>query len=449
MSIFKSYDIRGIYNEEWNKELAYRIGFFLPSLLKADEILIGRDSRESSAEIFSYLSKGIMAAGGNVCDIGLCCTPAVYFATSFYNLGGSVMITASHNPPQYNGLKISARESIPVGYGSGLEKLEEFALSSTPATSVAERGSLRSLDIRKSYIAHLAPYKKGIGAIKAVIDCSDGMAGVFIHDVIRDLPGEIITMYDTPDGTFPHHEPNPLDERNLSSLKIKTLKEKADLGICFDGDADRVIFIDEAGNFISPDLITALLGIYFFKYTGSKENLGSAVTYDVRSSRSVVEFIDSLGGKPVICRVGHSHAKKLLRKTGGIFGGELAGHYYFRDNFFCDSAMIAALIVLNILTREGIPISQLMAGISKYHFSGELNFTVNDKDRIINSISNDYRHGRSTTIDGIRIDFTTWWFSLRKSNTEPYLRLVVEAESAAELKRTTNELKEKIKLYDS
>lgn len=449
MSIFKSYDIRGIYNEEWNKELAYRIGFFLPSLLKADEILIGRDIRESSDEIFSYLSKGIMAAGGNVCDIGLCCTPAVYFATSFYNLGGSVMITASHNPPQYNGLKISARESIPVGYGSGLEKLEEFALSSTPATPVAERGSLRSLDIRKSYIAHLAPYKKGIGAIKAVIDCSDGMAGVFIHDVIRDLPGEIITMYDTPDGTFPHHEPNPLDERNLSSLKIKTLKEKADLGICFDGDADRVMFIDEAGNFISPDLITALLGIYFFKYTGSKENLGSAVTYDVRSSRSVVEFIDSLGGKPVICRVGHSHAKKLLRETGGIFGGELAGHYYFRDNFFCDSAMIAALIVLNILTREGIPISQLMAGISKYHFSGELNFTVNDKDRIINSISNDYRHGRSTTIDGIRIDFTTWWFSLRKSNTEPYLRLVVEAESAAELKRTTNELKEKIKLYDS
>ncbi len=335
------------------------------------------------------------------------------------------------------------------GYSSGLEKLEELALGSTPVTPVAPRGSLRSLDIRKSYIAHLAPYKQGIGAIKAVIDCSDGMAGVFIHDVIRNLPGEIITMYDRPDGTFPHHEPNPLDEKNLASLKKRTLAEKADLGICFDGDADRVMFIDEKGNFISPDLITALLGIYFFKYSGTKENLGSAVTYDVRSSRSVVEFIDSLGGKPVICSVGHSHAKKLLRETRGVFGGELAGHYYFRDNFFCDSAMIAALIVLNILTKEGISISQLIAGISRYHFSGELNFTVKDKDSIINSISKDYRHGQFTTIDGIRIDFPTWWFSLRKSNTEPYLRLVVEAASGAELKRTTDELIEKIKRYDS
>ncbi len=317
------------------------------------------------------------------------------------------------------------------------------------ASPAIHKGRLQSLDIRREYLNHLMPYKKRIEGIKAVIDCSDGMASVFIHDVIKDLNAKLITMYDTPDGSFPHHPPNPLIEKNLEDLKLRTLEERADLGICFDGDGDRVMFIDETGSFISPDLITALLGLYFFKYSSQEASHGTAVTYDVRSSRSVVEFIKELGGDPVICKVGHSHAKKLLREKRGIFGGELAGHYYFRDNFYCDSGMIAALIVLSILSREKISFSTIIKRIKKYYFSGEINFRVGDKDRIIDHILELYRYGRLTGIDGIRLDFPTWWFNLRKSNTEPYLRLVVEAETSEECSSRTEELRARIKSLDA
>jgi len=315
---------------------------------------------------------------------------------------------------------------------------------------VSAPGKLETLDIRRAYLEHLAPYIHAVQGIKAVIDCSDGMSSVFIHDVIRDLKGEIITMYDQPDGTFPHHPPNPLIEANLADVKQRTLAEKADLGICFDGDGDRVMFVDEAGRFISPDLIIALLGMYFFRQSG-QDHRGETVTYDVRTSRSVVEYVEALGGKPVICKVGHSHAKKLLRESRGIYGGELAGHYYFRDNYFCDSGMIAALLVLAILSRQRRPVSELIGDIVKYHYSGEINFQTEAKDRIIAAVLAEYgvRPGaKLTDIDGIRLDFPDWWFNLRKSNTEPYLRLVVEAGSSAELAGRTAELKSRFRELD-
>jgi phosphomannomutase len=450
MSIYKSYDIRGIYGQEWDKKDARRIGSHLPGLLEAKKILVGRDARASSEEIFSALSEGIRSSGCDVTAVGLCDTPAIYFATAHYDFDASVMITASHNPAEYNGLKISRRRAQPVGYDSGLAELERRVRE--PAASASRPGKENTLDIRSDYLAHLRPFGTGISGIKAVIDCSDGMASVFIHDLIRGLDAEIITMYDTPNGAFPHHPPNPLDEKNLRDLKERTLKERADIGLCFDGDADRVMFVDEQGRFVSPDLIIALLGLYFFSSPRREQGLGSGkVSYDVRSSRSVVDFIRSLGGTPIICKVGHSHAKKLLREEDALFGGELAGHYYFRDNYFCDSAHIAALIVLSILSREKVPLSVLVSRIARYHFSGEINFHVGDKDKIIAAVLKEYRArpgAELTDIDGIRLDFPDWWFNLRKSNTEPYLRLVLEAQTEEALASRTAELIARIKTVD-
>jgi phosphomannomutase len=435
-----------VWGREWDADLAYRIGLKLPALLGASDILVGRDARESSAAVFEALSRGILEAGCNVTDIGLATTPSVYFATAFYRYAGSVMITASHNPPEYNGLKISRAQAVPVGYGSGLEELERLTASpqAAPAAGGAEQlkpaGRRKTLDIRGDYLRHLSAYREGIHGVKAVVDCSDGMASLYIHDLARGLEPAPVTMYDTPDGRFPHHPPNPLVEANLADLKARTVAEKADLGICFDGDADRVMFVDENGSFVSPDLIIGLLGLAFFRHR-REDHRGEVVSYDVRSSRGVVEYLEELGAEPVMCPVGHSFAKRLLRERDGLFGGELAGHYYFREHFYCDSALMAALLVLCILTREGRPMSELIAGIRRYHSSGEINFRVADKDRIIARARETYRDGTLNELDGIRVDYPSWWFNLRKSNTEPLLRLVVEAASRQELQRRTSELR--------
>ena len=453
MSIFKTYDIRGIYGEDWEKETAYRIGRALPTLLGAGDILIGRDARLSSEEIMEALSTGILDSGSDVTDAGLCSTPAIYFSTAFYNFGGSVMITASHNPPQYNGLKISRENAVPVGYSTGLDQLEEMAAETAAPTTTsggaAARGRLTHKDIRADYLTHLSRFKGDIRDIKTVVDCSNGMAGVFIHDVLSDLEADITLMYDDPDGRFPNHDPNPLVEENLSDLKAKVRESNADLGICFDGDADRVMFVDENGRFVSPDLITALLARYYFVHMPARRRGSSVVLYDVRSSRSVVEEITRLGGRPVICQVGHSYAKKLLRETNGILGGELAGNYYFKENFFCDSGMIASMLVLSVLSKEKILLSEFVDEVQNYYYSGEINFEVQEKDSIIQNLVCDYYDGKLNEIDGVRIDYPSWWFNVRPSNTEPYLRLVLEADTREELQDRTRELKEKIRKYDS
>jgi len=444
MGVFKSYDIRGIYGTEWNAETARRIGLRLPALLDARRIGVGRDARLSSEEIFSALTKGITDAGADVEDIGLCDTPAVYFSTAFYGLDGSVMITASHNPPQYNGLKVSRREAIPVGFDTGLAELEKSLAQPDPAARAP--GCVRSRDIRKDYVAHLARFRSDLKGLPVVIDCSNGMAGIFLRDVLAPTGGDFRYMFAEPDGRFPNHAPNPLEEENLRALKEEVVRRRAALGICFDGDADRVMFVDETGRFVSPDLIIALLGEYYFRDHPQRLSGGSTVaTYDVRSSRAVVEILKEMGADPRICKVGHSYAKKLLRDTRGIVGGELAGHYYFRENYFCDSGMIAALIVLEVLTRSGKPFSELMAGIRRYFFSGEINFTVPNGPRILEKVRGDYTTGSLTDLDGIRVDFPDWWFNLRVSNTEPLLRLVVEAATEDALKARTAELTAKIR----
>jgi phosphomannomutase len=451
MGIYKSYDIRGIYGKEWDEGTAHGIGRLLPGLLGAREVCVGRDARLSSPEIFDALTSGIMEAGCDVADIGLCDTPAVYYSTARYGFGGSVMITASHNPAEYNGLKISRAQAVPVGYDTGLqtlEKLMDARTSSAERSGAVRPGVMHAIDIRADYLSHLARFTPDISDISAVIDCSNGTVGVFLPDMLKALPGRFNTIFAEPDGSFPNHPPNPLEEENLSALKERVLGDKADLGICFDGDADRVMFVDETGAFISPDLITCLIGDYYFRFHGERLAGGSrAVTYDVRSSRAVVERLQYLGADPRICRVGHSFAKKLLRDTGGIFGGELAGHYYFRENYFCDSGMIAAFIVLSVLSREKKPLSGLIRALKKYSFSGELNFRVENSGEIVERIRGDYSGGTLNDIDGIRIDFPSWWFNLRRSNTEPLLRLVVEAATADELRERKTELLEKISRY--
>jgi phosphomannomutase len=461
MGIFKSYDIRGVYGKEWDKGTAYSIGGALPGLLRGNEpagsrgagsgsreIVVGRDARLSSPEIFSAFTDGVRDAGASVTDIGLCDTPAVYFATAFYGFAGGVMITASHNPPEYNGLKVSGRDAVPVGYDTGLAELEKRVVGGAPTAKAGSRGDLRSLDIRSDYLSHLARFKSDISGVSSVIDCSNGTVGIYLKDVIAGIKGRFTLIFDEPDGRFPNHPPNPLVEENLAALKERVRAEKSDLGICFDGDADRVMFVDETGSFVSPDLIICLIGRYYFRdHRDRLSGSSSAVTYDVRSSRSVVECLRKMGGDPRICKVGHSHAKKLLRNTNGIFGGELAGHYYFRENYFCDSGMIAALVVLSVLSRERKPLSRLIAEVKKYYFSGEINFSVENGQEVVEKILSDYKGGKLEDIDGIRIDFPTWWFNLRRSNTEPLIRLVVEASTRGELAQRTEEIKEKIGKY--
>ncbi|HEY9592963.1 MAG TPA: phosphomannomutase/phosphoglucomutase [Spirochaetia bacterium] len=445
MGIFKSYDIRGIWGREWNGATARAIGAHLPALLTARRILVGRDVRLSSEEIFAELTGGINGAGCDVVDIGLCDTPAVYFATAFYSVDGSVMITASHNPPEYNGLKVSRRMAVPVGFDTGLDELERQVASGSPVPPTARPGRVEKLDIRRDYVAHLSRFRSDLSRLKVVIDCSNGMVGTFLRDVLEGTGLRYSLLFETPDGSFPNHAPNPLVESNLAALKERVRAERADLGVCFDGDADRVMFVDENGRFISPDLLIAVLGDYYFTLHPERLAGGSrTVTYDVRSSRSVVEHLTELGAEPAICRVGHSHAKKLLRETKGIVGGELAGHYYFRENYFCDSGMIASLAIMETLARAGKPASKVISGISKYCFSGELNFTVTDGPAIVQRIRDEYAGGKLTDIDGIRVDFPDWWFNLRVSNTEPLLRLVVEARTPKDLEDKKKELIGKI-----
>ena len=448
MGIFKSYDIRGIYNKEWNGATAHAIGRHLPGLLEARRIAVGRDVRLSSNEVFAELVMGITESGCDVADLGLCDTPAGYFSTAHFHMDGGVMITASHNPPEYNGLKVSRRAAVPVGYDTGLAELERRVASGVLPSPAKSRGTVSRLDMRPAYLAHLAKFTSDLSRLKTVIDCSNGMAGLFLRDVLQRTGLRYTLMFEEPDGRFPNHAPNPLVEENLAALKARVRQEGADLGICFDGDADRVMFVDETGVFISPDLLIGFLGTYYFTLHPERRAGASRVmTYDVRSSRGVVEYLQRLGAKPTICKVGHSFAKKLLRDTDGIAGGELAGHYYFRENFYCDSGMIAALVVLEVLSAAGVPFSKAVSEIGRYHFSGEINFTVSNGPDILRRVKSDYADGTLIDLDGIRIDFPDWWFNLRVSNTEPLLRLVVEAVTAESLETRTAELVAKIKGY--
>ncbi|MBO8436155.1 MAG: phosphomannomutase/phosphoglucomutase [Spirochaetes bacterium] len=441
MSAFKAYDIRGIYGEDINEELAYRIGYFLPALLKTDHVVVGRDIRLSSQSLHDALVKGVTDSGADVWDLGLATTPMVYFATAFLNVDASVQITASHNPKEYNGFKISRRGALPVGGDSGLKDLEKLVDSGTLEIKEA-KGSVKDYShVKDEYISFLKPFAKGLETLNISIDCSSGMSSLLIKDILSDAKCHYIN--DTFDGNFPAHEPNPLEEKNCAQIKAETIKNASDVGVIYDGDADRVMFIDEKGSFIQPDYITAVIG----KYYASKGRTGNALQ-DIRTSRSSTEYLESLGFSVTTWKVGHAYAKLKIREIDGIFGGELAGHYYFKDFFCCDSGILASLIVLSVvkdLKAEGKTFSSLISSIVKYANSGEVNFRLNDKDAAIKALYERFAENDKPSaimdFDGYRIEFPTWWFNVRKSNTEPYLRIVAEAKDKALLEEKLGEIK--------
>ena len=429
MGAFHAYDIRGIYNVDFDKEVAYKVGYFLPELLSSDKVLVGRDARVSSPEIHEYLLKGITDAGADVYDAGLCTTPMVYFGTAFYGFKASVQITASHNPAEYNGLKVSRENALPVGYDTGLGQIKEWVESGRECVPAEKKGVVHQIDIKKDYLPFLLKYKGDWSGLKIAMDVSNGMASLLVRDIFGDQPAYI---YEDMDGSFPNHEPNPLVPANVEDLKKLVAQTKADIGIIFDGDADRVMFVDENSRFISPDLMIAVLGHYFLEERGEK----GYVHQDIRSSKAVGEYLAPMGGVMNSWRVGRAYAALKLRELDGVFGGELAGHYYFRDFYYSDSGLLAAILITNVVAKmkaQGVSLSQLIARIEKYQNSGEINFRVEDKKGAMDAVR-DYFMGteKSTAymdFDGYRVEFPQWWFNIRPSNTEPYLRFLCEATS--------------------
>lgn len=440
MGAFHAYDIRGIYNLDFNKEDVYKIGYFLPGLLNADKVLVGRDVRLSSPEIFDYLVKGITDCGADVYSVGLATTPMIYWGTAKNGFNASVMITASHNTKEYNGLKISRTMALPVGFDNGLNKLQELIHQPIPL-STGMKGKLFEIDYRNEYLDFLKSFAVDLSGLKITVDCSNGMAGLLIRELLGDNPQY---LYEELDGTFPNHEANPLDPKNIVDLQKAVIERGNDIGVIFDGDADRVMFVDEKGKFISPDLIIALLGHYFLEEKGEK----GIVLQDIRSSKSVGEYLSKLGGEIHTWRVGRAYAALKLRDLEGIYGGELAGHYYFRDFYYSDSAMMACLLVLRVLDKwkkKGKNLSELIASISSYSNSGEINFKINQKFEAMVAVKNHFieteLHTAFYDFDGYRVEFKDWWFNIRPSNTEPYLRLLVEAKNDELLAEKVNIIK--------
>lgn len=428
MKAFKAYDIRGVWNKDLNAEIAYRIGFFLPDILQTNTILVGRDCRLSSDELFEALSRGIIDRGVNVKDAGLTTTPMVYWATGRFGFGGSVMITASHNPSNHNGLKVSGNGVLPIGYENGLDRLEKL-VENEPIQPVTKRGIIEKIDVSNDYLSFLQKYNGDFSQLKFGVDCSNGMASLFIKQLIGN---QAYYINDHADGNFPGHEPNPLEPENQEQIKSLVINRQCDFGMIFDGDADRVMFIDENGKFISPDLIIALMGHYFFEQRNEK----GPVLQDIRSSKAVGEYLAQFGAKVETWRVGRAYGAGKLREIDGIFGGELAGHYYFRDFYYSDSALVAALIVLQLMSgfkSAGFSFSQLIKNITPYHNSGEINFKINQKQEAMDAVISHYTAVKKPDIymdfDGYRLDYPDFWLNIRPSNTEPYLRFIAEANS--------------------
>jgi phosphomannomutase len=426
--IFRGYDVRGLYPEEVNEDTARRIGVATVHYLKQQRgsiknIVVGRDMRDSSAPLAKALMDGITSAGVNAVDIGMVSTDVTYFAVAKYGYDGSVAVTASHNPAEYNGFKVCREHAMPVGLESGLAKIRDLAIH-PPVAGVGSPGKVIKKDIMDEYVEHVHSFIKKIRAMRIVIDAGNGMAGKMVPLIFNGLPCDIIPLYFELDGNFPNHEANPLKLENLKALQERVREENAQLGVAFDGDADRVAFVDEKGEAVGSDMVTALIAREFLA-----EDKGATVVYDLRSSWVVKEEIERCGGVAYREKVGHAYIKNTMRDRNAVFGGELSGHYYFRDNFFADSGMIALIEMLNIFGRKRVSMSNLVAPLKKYYSSGEINFTVEDKDAMIDQLAKNFSDGKVDRLDGVTVEYRDWWFNARKSNTEPKLRLNVEAKT--------------------
>mgnify|MGYP002619663745 CR=1 FL=1 len=438
---FKAYDIRGVFGRDFNLEDVYKIGFFLPQLLDTERVLVGRDIRASSDDIFNALAHGITDSGASVWELGLTTTPMVYWATARFDFEASVQITASHNPKEYNGLKISRKGALPVGYETGLNQLEAM-IESSPVIPVQHKGVIYPFDISDEYLMFILKHKPDYSNLKIAVDCSNGMASLFARQL---LGPDILYIYDEPDGSFPNHEPNPLEEENVEDLKKLVVKESCDVGIIFDGDADRVMFVDDKGRFIRPDIMIALLGDYFRKHKRTGQ-----VVMDIRSSKRVGKYLEKLGFKTHLWKVGRAFAALKLRELDAVFGGELAGHYYFKDFFFSDSAFLAVMYLLDVISEKhanGVKLSAWVDQLNgSWANSGEINFKIERKSETMEAMKEHFAKTGSVRrfldFDGYRIEFDDWWFNVRPSNTEPYLRFLAEAQSAEVLEQKLKEVRE-------
>jgi phosphomannomutase len=436
MSIFKAYDVRGLVPEQLGPEDARRIGRAAARFLGGAPLAVGRDARTHSPALRDALVTGLTEAGADVVDLGLVATPMLYFAVDRLKLGGGVMVTASHNPAAYNGFKLCGPHAVPIGEAGGLREVERLA--GEPAAPVARAGTVRTVDVRAEYVEHLLAVGGGRPALYAVLDCGNGMAGVGLEPLLERLPLRTERLYFEPDGRFPNHPADPLEEENLEDVRREVRRTGADFGAAFDGDGDRAIFVDERAEVVPSDLVTALLA-----RSQLRRHPGGVVLYDLRSSRAVAEEIRAAGGVPEMCRVGHSFVKAQMRESGAVFAGELSGHFYFRfsDTLVADDGSAALMAMLDVLAREGRPLSELIAPLRRYAASGEISRRVADPKALLAAIEAEHRDAaRISRLDGLLVEYPDWWFNLRPSNTEPLLRLNLEAREPARMTRERDRL---------
>lgn len=438
-ALFKAYDIRGIVPKELNTQVAYRIGRALVAFLDVDTVAVGRDMRVSGPDLQAALIDGIRDQGANVVDIGLVSTDTLYFAVGKYGYPAGVMITASHNPAAYNGFKICREEARALSMDTGIGDIRDLVLSGDFPEPRGERGKLEERDVMEPYAEHALSIidRNSIKPFKIAVDAGNGMAGKLVPVVFDKLPVEIIPLYFELDGTFPNHEANPIEPENIRDLQRTVVEQQCDLGVAFDGDADRMFLIDEKGEFIGGDMTTAMVAIQMLK-----KHPGSGIVYNLICSRSVPEIIEDNGGRGIRARVGHSYIKAVMREEDAIFGGEHSGHFYFRDNWYADSGLIAMLTVLELMSEENQSLSSIIDPIDTRFRSGEINSEVDDPERVIAHVEERYNAEMADIdhLDGLTVGFPDWWFNLRASNTQPLLRLNVEAENKRLLEEKTNEV---------
>ncbi len=433
--IFKAYDIRGIYPGELDSEAAYLISRAFATFLSCRKVVVGYDMRESSMPLFDSVVRGLVEQGADVVDIGMCSTPMCYYANHSLGADASVMITASHNPKEYNGLKLCREKAIPLSGDTGIMQIrdiaekKDFAASQRKGRVITHAGLLEEYRgfVQKSLSGH-----KWGKRLRVVADFANAMGSVEAG-ALKGLEIELIPMFEELDSSFPSHEANPLKTETLAELRKRVVAENADMGIAFDGDADRIGFVDEKGDIVPMDLAMGVMAQEILA-----DNPGGTVLYDLRSSRAVKEAIEEAGGRAVMCRVGHSFIKQQMRKENAVFAGELAGHYYFAQNSYAESTALAAG---RMMAAAGAgKLSELVAPLRKYFHSGEINSEVGDKDAVLAELERRYSDGRISKIDGLLVEYPDWWFSVRASNTEPLLRLNLEARDRSRMERMQREL---------
>ena len=426
--IFKAYDVRGLYPSEINEDAARMIGRGFVTYLKAKRIAVGRDMRLSSPTITDAFIEGAQTQGADVVDCGMIATDMLYFAVAREGHDGGAMITASHNPKEYNGIKMVGRQAFPLSGEAGITDIREMINGGTLLPAAADPGTISHSDVLAEYAEHVLSFidQSIIKPFNVVLDGGSGMAGLVAPKLFERLPCRLTTLCLTVDGTFPNHESNPLIEENRRDIVERVVKEKADIGIAWDGDADRCFFIDGSGEFIAGDFVTALLAeAFLIKHPGAK------IVYDVRASYAVKDTAAKYGGTALMNRVGHAFFKRRMREEEAMFGGEVTGHYYFRDNFYADNGFIPALLILELMSRKGQTLRQLLEPLrTKYFISGEINTKVSDQSLVqqkIDGLAARYSAGNVYMLDGCSVEFSDWHFNVRGSNTEPMLRLNLEA----------------------